>query len=206
MDSIGSNESEGDGSTAQSHQTAVSPSMGEPENHPAIHPPTHENSEEISTAIDETWDLRSPLMPRLAQDEEQESSSDESNLPLELEEPTEENVAFDPWRVSLMLCAMIMTMLFCGLVTGSFFFPWSDTTFRLQMDTTDSLPFDISVVSVIENTSILMNCNMVRSETMFLICFSCCYTAMCYSLFTQTQSFQTRYPFSSNHTRTCWWF
>ena len=173
MDSIGSNESEGDDSTAQSHhQTAVSSSMGEPGNHPATHPPTHENSEENSTAIDETWDLRSPLMPRLAQNEEQESSSDESNLPLELEEPMEENVAFDPLRISLMLCAMIMTMLFCGLVTGSFFFPWSDTTFRLQMDTTDSLPFDISVVSVMENTSILMNCSLVRSETMFLICLS----------------------------------
>ena len=173
MDSIGSNESEGDDSTAQSHhQTAVSSSMGEPGNHPATHPPTHENSEENSTAIDETWDLRSPLMPRLAQNEEQESSSDESNLPLEFEEPMEENVAFDPLRISLMLCAMIMTMLFCGLVTGSFFFPWSDTTFRLQMDTTDSLPFDISVVSAVENTSILMNCSLVRSETMFLICLS----------------------------------
>jgi hypothetical protein len=54
----------------------------------------------------------------------------------------------DPWKLLLTTCSSTTSMLFIGLVAGSFFYPWSNTNIRLKMDTAEnSFPVDFQVVS-----------------------------------------------------------
>lgn len=108
-----------------------------------------EDSSETSEGFEETWDLRSPLMQRSPLHSESTPSEPRSHGDPEGYIVMEENKnVCDPWKLCLTICALMMSMLFFGLFVGSFFFPWSDTKFRITMDTVNSIPLDFSVVSI----------------------------------------------------------
>jgi len=116
---------------------------------------SQQESNNEKPVFDETWDIQSPLFSRSSPLLEASTQRNSIPVPVEPEgiamievERENEDGFFDPWKNLLTICAMIMSMFFFVLVTGSFFFPWSYTTFRITMDTINSLPFDFSVVSL----------------------------------------------------------
>jgi hypothetical protein len=110
-----------------------------------------ENSANNSQVFDENWDLQSPLLPRSFPRGEPGPAT---LLQLHAEEPVpvtkQCEAGIDPWNLCMTVAAQGMSMLFFGLVAGSFFFPWSDTMVRITLDASKSgsnLPFDFKVVS-----------------------------------------------------------
>jgi len=96
---------------------------------------------------DQDWDLQSPLL--LQEPRYQEPIREARLTPSPLEDVelfSEDDV--DPWKLLLTTCSSTTSMLFIGLVAGSFFYPWSNTNIRLKMDTAEnSFPVDFQVVS-----------------------------------------------------------
>jgi len=107
----------------------------------------NENIDDI--AFDQDWDIQSPLIPKtpiqnLFENDQVVSSLqiDGANLNLQGDDDS-----VDPYSVFLETCSFVTMILFFGLTTGSFFYPWFDTKLKLLLDqpTALELPFDVDV-------------------------------------------------------------
>ncbi len=94
--------------------------------------------------VEEEWDLSSPLL--LQSNNEERSIPPDDNATNQLEQLEEEEVEdyiqqeefvsdVHPKEFYITLLAAIFVMTFIILVAGSYFFEWSDTILRVQVDT-----------------------------------------------------------------------
>ena len=94
--------------------------------------------------VEEEWDLSSPLL--LQSNNEERSIPSDDNATNQLEQLEEEEVEdyiqqeefvsdVHPKEFYITLLAAIFVMTFIILVAGSYFFEWSDTILRVQVDT-----------------------------------------------------------------------
>jgi len=103
-------------------------------------------SQDNNQEPDQDWDLQSPLLLQEPHYQEPIREAGLTPSPLDVELFSEDDV--DPWKLLLTTCSSTASMLFIGLVAGSFFYPWSNTNIRLKMDTAEnSFPVDFQVVS-----------------------------------------------------------
>eukprot|EP00979_Chaetoceros_neogracilis_P004821 scaffold838_cov218-Chaetoceros_neogracile.AAC.21 len=107
-----------------------------------------ENSPENVQELDQDWDLQSPLLQREFDNQERIRQPTLSSTSLGNMESSAESaqVHIDPWRLLSTTCSATTWMLFSGLVTGSYFYPWSDTKVRMKMDTVKTFPVDFQVI------------------------------------------------------------
>lgn len=94
--------------------------------------------------VDENWDLTSPLLPQLDVKEdnhasipsEKDSAEGEDDEDYRVENINEHSLMDGhPNQFYRTLLATLFTMTFIILVSGSYFFEWSDTVLRVEMDT-----------------------------------------------------------------------
>ena len=106
-----------------------------------------ENSPDNVQGLDQDWDLQSPLLQQESNNHDPSRESALISTPLDNIESLAGAADVDPWQLLSTTCSYTTSMLFFGLVTGSYLYPWSDTKVRLTMDTVNSFPVDFQVVS-----------------------------------------------------------
>jgi hypothetical protein len=102
--------------------------------------------------LDQDWDIRSPLVPRIPfQNDTMEqflTTMQIERMQIDInEEDGDDGDDINPLKILLGICSSATAILFLGLILGSFFYPWFDAKVRCFMGKTSSLPFHADLVS-----------------------------------------------------------
>jgi hypothetical protein len=107
------------------------------------------NEHADETFADQDWDMHSPLIPNHPPDIHNDNDEQVigSSLQVDMVNCIVQDDGVDLYNLFLEICSVVTMVLFFGLTAGSFFYPWFDTKLKLLLDKSNSLPFDVDVVS-----------------------------------------------------------